>query len=440
MANVKDGATGTVLTAPSPATSGTTIVLNSGEGARFPSVPFYVIAHQNSTIPTVSTSEKLLVTARSTDTLTVVRAQGIYSAQSIAVGWRISNAIFQEDMNNASIIKNETPGGTVNGSNTAFTTASASGMTTGSLDVYLNGQRLKPSGDDFTQTSTGFTMAYAPATGDVLLCDYIVSGAINNVGTNSLITNETPTGTVNGSTTAFTTARAYIGSSLEVYINGLSQKRGTDYTETTPGSGIFTMATAPLTGDTIYCDYQFNLNPASNADTVDGIHANTTPVASTLLALAASGRFRGDSLVSVLLNNNETSDVVTAGVLSASTWTDTRANQNFTVTSSSSIIVILLNVGMQLGESASTAACGSRIVIDSAGSAQNFNMGATGGVSATTYANPFAGAQPLIITGLSAGVHTIKSQVQCSQAAKQYCRPSSAPYEAYRTQILEIGG
>lgn len=285
MANVKDGATGTVLTAPSPATSGLSLTLNSGEGARFPTAPFYVIAHPNNTIPTVSTAEKLLVTAVSTDTFTIVRAQGIYSAQSIAVGYRISNAIFQDDMNNASIIRNEVPGGSVNGSNTAFTTASAAAMATASLEVYKNGVRMKPGGADFTQTTTGFTMVTAPASGTVLLCDYIVAGALNNVGTNSLVTVETPTGLVNGSNTSYTTARAYIGGSLEVYLNGLKQARGTDYTETTPGSGIFTMATAPPTGYTIFVDYQFNLNPASNADTVDGIHANTTPIANTLLAL-----------------------------------------------------------------------------------------------------------------------------------------------------------
>lgn len=291
MANVKDGATGTVLTAPSPATSGTSLVLNSGEGARFPTAPFYVIAHPNNTLPTVSTSEKLLVTAISTDTLTITRAQGIYTAKSIAVGWRITNAIFQDDLNNASIIKNEVPGGSVNGSNTAFTVASATAMATGTLDVYKNGVRMKGGGADFTQTSTGFTMVTAPATGTVLLCDYIIAGALQNVGTNSLITDETPTGTVNGSNTSFTTARAYIAGSLEVYVNGLKQYRTTDITETTPSTGTFTFLTAPLTGDVVRVNYQYNLNPASNADTVDGVHANTTATANQLYPLGSDTKF-----------------------------------------------------------------------------------------------------------------------------------------------------
>ena len=45
MANIVDYGIGTVLTAPSPATSGTTIVLASGQGALMPTtVPFKVTA------------------------------------------------------------------------------------------------------------------------------------------------------------------------------------------------------------------------------------------------------------------------------------------------------------------------------------------------------------------------------------------------------------
>ncbi len=274
MANVKDAATGTVLTAPSPATSGTSLVLNAGEGARFPTPPFYAVAYANNTIPTASTAEKILVTAVATDTFTIVRTQGsVFTNQSIAVGWRVSNAIFADDLNNASIIKNEVPAGTVNGSNAAFTVASA-GKVTGTLEVYKNGIRLKGGGADYTESSTGFTMVTAPASGTVLLVDYIVAGSLQSVGTNSIISNEVPTGAVDGSNTSFTTARAYIANSLEVWINGVYQKRGVDYTETTPGSGIFTMTTAPLSGEIILVAYQYNLNPSSNADTVDGIHAS----------------------------------------------------------------------------------------------------------------------------------------------------------------------
>lgn len=350
MANVADGATGTILTAPSPATSGTSVVLNAGEGYRFPAVPFFAVAHPNNTIPTVSTAEKVQVTAQGQTTIavgsngaslpqatinvvdttsllsagtvtimtaagaqvvtytgktgttltgasggtgvmstggvvmgdnfTIVRAISPYVAQSIATTWRFSNAIFASDLNNASIVRNEVPVGSVNGSNTLFTTASQ--FQTNSLSVFKNGIRLKGGGADYTATAGGFTMFTAPATGTVLLCEYFVGGTINNIGTNSIITDETPTGSVNGSNTAYTSARPYIAGSLEIYINGLKQIRGTDYTETTPSTSAFTMTVAPITGDSVRINYQFNLNPASNADTTDGYHASISPSLNTI--------------------------------------------------------------------------------------------------------------------------------------------------------------
>ena len=103
MANLKDYATATILTAPSPATSGTSLVLNSGLGSRMPTPPFYATAHPDNTLPTLDNAEKILVTAISTDTLTIVRAQGGTTAQSIAAGWRISNTIFAADLYNVGL-------------------------------------------------------------------------------------------------------------------------------------------------------------------------------------------------------------------------------------------------------------------------------------------------------------------------------------------------
>lgn len=97
MSNKKDFATSTVLTAPSTPTAGTSLVVQSGHGARFPATPFYVVAHPPSEFPTLDNAEKLLVTAKSTDTFTITRAQGDTTAKSIEAGWRISNAVFLAD-------------------------------------------------------------------------------------------------------------------------------------------------------------------------------------------------------------------------------------------------------------------------------------------------------------------------------------------------------
>ncbi|MCA9340449.1 MAG: hypothetical protein KDA17_06035, partial [Candidatus Saccharibacteria bacterium] len=92
----KDFATSLVATAPSPATSGTSLVVTAAEGARFPAASFPAVAHPANQLPTLDNAEKVLVTAISTDTFTITRAQGDTTAKAIDVGWRISAAIFSE--------------------------------------------------------------------------------------------------------------------------------------------------------------------------------------------------------------------------------------------------------------------------------------------------------------------------------------------------------
>src|SRR4030095_1502988 len=80
---LKDFAYGTVLTAPSPATSGTSLVLNAGQGALMPTVPFNATVWQLGVQPSTTNAEIVTVTAISTDTLTIVRAQEGTSARAI---------------------------------------------------------------------------------------------------------------------------------------------------------------------------------------------------------------------------------------------------------------------------------------------------------------------------------------------------------------------
>ena len=96
MANIKDFATASIHTAPSPATTGTSLVLLTGMGTRMPATPFDAVAHPEGELPTLDNAEKVTVTAVSTDTLTITRAQGDTTAKSIEAGWRLSNAIFSD--------------------------------------------------------------------------------------------------------------------------------------------------------------------------------------------------------------------------------------------------------------------------------------------------------------------------------------------------------
>ena len=101
MANKQNLAVGIVATAPTPATSGTTIVLQSGHGATFPSAPFYATLTPPNQISSSLNSEIVLVTTVSTDTLTVVRAQKGTTAKSIAVDWIIGNGVYVDEVDPA---------------------------------------------------------------------------------------------------------------------------------------------------------------------------------------------------------------------------------------------------------------------------------------------------------------------------------------------------
>lgn len=67
---------------------------------------------------------------------------------------------------------------------------------------------------------------------------------------------DAPAPACDGSTTVFTievsaTPAGYVPGTLQVWLNGLIQRKGTDYTESGPSSGDFTMTSAPLSTDTL---------------------------------------------------------------------------------------------------------------------------------------------------------------------------------------------
>lgn len=281
-----------------------------------------------------------------------------------------------------SLIRNEVPAGTPNGVLVTFTLAST--PATNSLALYKNAIRLKPGGADYTLAGNTITFVTAPPTGAVLLADYEVSSSVFSVGTNSLISDETPTGTVNGSTVIFTTSRAYIAGSLEVYVNGMKQVRGQHFTETTPGSGTFTMSDAPLTGDVISVNYQFNLNPSSNADTVDGIHASTTPTAGQLSPLIAkSTDANGWTKYDYGLWQQYMKTGSTAFTIAASTWAAGNVLSNLPV-GFSTIGTLRLTASVRSGDAAVAITVGVQGV-DTSIYANYINFYGGGSVSNTAY-------------------------------------------------------
>ena len=96
MANKKDLATGLIGTALT--TSATTLVLQSGYGAGMPSAPFFLTLTPAGQLSTLGNSEIVSVTARTGDSLTIVRAQKSTTARAFAVGDVVANGVYTQDI------------------------------------------------------------------------------------------------------------------------------------------------------------------------------------------------------------------------------------------------------------------------------------------------------------------------------------------------------
>lgn len=67
------------------------------------------------------------------------------------------------------------------------------------------------------------------------------------------VAGETPAGAVNGSNATFTSAFAFVPESVAVLINGLTQRKVTDFN--TSGTNTIIMTDSPQTGDSIRISY-----------------------------------------------------------------------------------------------------------------------------------------------------------------------------------------
>lgn len=88
--NLKNFAVGVVATAPSPPTSGTSVILGAGQGARMPETPFqgtlFPAPSASDPFPTPANAEIVTVSNVATDTLTIARAQEGSTARSVVAG------------------------------------------------------------------------------------------------------------------------------------------------------------------------------------------------------------------------------------------------------------------------------------------------------------------------------------------------------------------
>jgi len=107
---------GVVATAPSPATSGTTLVLQTGQGALMPAVPFNGTVWAIGQLALVSTAEIVRVTTIAGDTLTITRAQEGSSARAIVVGDQFAATITAKTLQDVELLAK---GGDVTGPGSA---------------------------------------------------------------------------------------------------------------------------------------------------------------------------------------------------------------------------------------------------------------------------------------------------------------------------------
>lgn len=160
--------------------SATSIVLASGHGAKLPapaSDGAFNLVWWNATDygdPSDDPSVEIVrCTARSTDTLTVTRAQESTSASNKNTSgktYKMVLALTKKMIQDLGVVvDNEVPSGTQNGVNVTFTLANT--PQSGSLKLYVNGQRYK-AGTDFTLSGATITYVNAPFSTDIVLADY----------------------------------------------------------------------------------------------------------------------------------------------------------------------------------------------------------------------------------------------------------------------------
>jgi hypothetical protein len=153
----KNFAYSTVATAPSPATSGTSLVVGAAEGARFPAVPFNATAGPIGVPLTPANSEIVRVTARATDTFTITRAQEGSSARTIVVGDQIFAAVTAKTLTDAEgMVRLYSAAGT-------DTSAAAANVDTFQLPTLTSKDRLwiTWSLESITQATTGPVQIYS---------------------------------------------------------------------------------------------------------------------------------------------------------------------------------------------------------------------------------------------------------------------------------------
>lgn len=313
----KNFAYSTVAIAPSPASSGTTMTLASGEGALMPAVPFNLTVWPVSARPLASNAEIVRVTAISGDAITAMtRAQESTSARSIVVGDQVQAPVSVKtltDIESAIDLKAPLVSPTFTGTPAAPTAALGTDTTQIATTAFVAAAVL---GQNFKEACKYATIAALPA--------IVYANGSSGVGA-------TLTGVAFGalgidSGSPAVGERVLIKNQVSTFQNGI-------YTVTATGSGIavfvLTRATDAnqsgqyVTGDSCFITAGTTLSTTTWAYT--GADAPTMGTdALSFVQTAGQGSFVGGNGITITGTSIAINTTITADLTSIQTLTNKR--------------------------------------------------------------------------------------------------------------------
>lgn len=230
-----------VATAPSPASSGTSLVVTAGDGALFPAVPFNATIWPTGSQPTSTNAEIVRVTNIATDTFTITRTQESTSARTVVVGDQIAATITNLTLTDAqtdymNLLGANTAGSTTasgstiglsgvnltlsgtNSSQIAISAPATSSLSaTGQVSISTNGSTISigapyPSIEYLEPRQQTNTSAFVPGVGSWYLSPFVAPGQMAGGRINNLISNTSTAGiAVDATSASFVTTPGHMG-------------------------------------------------------------------------------------------------------------------------------------------------------------------------------------------------------------------------------------